>query len=84
MPTTFVIFTMLDDATSYIASVDAQLGWPSGEGGPEYTRTWAEPRKHPTENLWMVVVHPEIAPDTGEIVTGLADDWFPYPFPETV
>jgi len=59
--------------TSYIAKVDSRKGF-SGN----VTATWAEPRKHPTEDKYAVQKNMSVEPDSQlEEKEELPSDWQP-------
>ncbi|KYF89265.1 hypothetical protein BE18_22800 [Sorangium cellulosum] len=78
----FVVFDSESAAVSFIAQVDALLGYPiTGTVNGQVivlTRTWAEPMKHPDRDEWAVPYAPEIAPALGDHVpVELDESWWP-------
>ena len=57
----------------YIAKVDKHEGFTGN-----VTKTWAEPRKHPTKELYAVPKNESVEPDTNLTEKEeLPSDWFP-------
>jgi len=62
-----------ENTKSYIAKVDKQKGF-SGN----ITTTWAEPRKHPTKDVYAVQKNMGVEPDSNlEEKEELPSDWQP-------
>ena len=55
--------------TNYIAKVDSERNWGSG------TKMWAKPKKHPNQETYACLVHPEVHPDSGSTVNELDETW---------
>ena len=36
---------------------------------------WAQPRKHPTQNIYAILVHEIHTPQSGEVVSELDESW---------
>ncbi|WP_437489428.1 hypothetical protein WME75_10680 [Sorangium sp. So ce1014] len=78
----FVVFDDESEAISFIAQVDALLGYPAtGVVNGQIvvlTQTWAEPIKHHSQDLWAVPYAPELEPALGDHVPVEIDEsWWP-------